>query len=534
MQETQKATFLKNREVIDFFIKKNILIGPDFIDTLDSLNKEELYEYIKNKEKKKTLLVLNKDIKEAIDNNNDLDLDWFEFDKSRALYEKQKNINIYLKFLDFLNSSNHHRELETLSSDIDIQIVKEYHDTPKKRDVQDFIIYFNNRYEAIKKLLRNRPELTNLTSISRVLKKREREQISIIGMVRDIQMTKNKNLSITVEDTTGLVKVLINKNKPELYEEAKNIVLDEVIGVEGVNSEKIIFVNKIVWPDVPINKELKKSAEECYALFLSDLHIGSNYFLYNEFDKFIKWINGKLGNDKQKEVAKKIKYIFIVGDLIDGCGVYPGQESELIIKDIYKQYGECAKQLSKIPKDKKIIICPGNHDAMRIAEPQPPLYKDFAKPLWALPNVIMVSNPAIVNIGKSKNFTGFNVLMYHGYSFDYFVANVDYLRMNGGYDRPELIMKFLLQKRHLAPTHTSTLYLPDINYDPLVIDLVPDFFVTGHIHKSSVINYKGITLICGSCWQAKTSFQEKVGHHPEPSRVPLVNLQTREIKILKF
>jgi DNA polymerase II small subunit len=171
---------------------------------------------------------------------------------------------------------------------------------------------------------------------------------------------------------------------------------------------------------------------------------------------------------------------------------------------------------------------------MRIAEPQPPLYKDFAKPLWALPNVIMVSNPAIVNIGKSKNFTGFNVLMYHGYSFDYFVANVDYLRMNGGYDRPELIMKFLLQKRHLAPTHTSTLYLPDINYDPLVIDLVPDFFVTGHIHKSSVINYKGITLICGSCWQAKTSFQEKVGHHPEPSRVPLVNLQTREIKILKF
>jgi len=41
-------------------------------------------------------------------------------------------------------------------------------------------------------------------------------------------------------------------------------------------------------------------------------------------------------------------------------------------------------------------------------------------------------------------------------------------------------------------------------------------------------------MISGSCWQAKTSFQEKLGHEPEPARVPLVNLKTREIKILKF
>jgi len=95
-------------------------------------------------------------------------------------------------------------------------------------------------------------------------------------------------------------------------------------------------------------------------------------------------------------------------------------------------------------------------------------------------------------------------------------------------------MKFLLQKRHLAPTHKSTLYIPDVNQDPLVISNVPDFFLTGHIHKSSVSNYRNITMICGSCWQSKTSFQEKVGHHPEPCRVPIINLQTREVKILKF
>jgi DNA polymerase II small subunit len=146
----------------------------------------------------------------------------------------------------------------------------------------------------------------------------------------------------------------------------------------------------------------------------------------------------------------------------------------------------------------------------------------------------MVSNPSFINIHSSTDFSGFDILLYHGYSFDYYVANVDGIRQNGGYDRADLIMKFLLKRRHLAPTHTSTLYVPDVNKDPLVINKIPDFFITGHIHKTSVTNYKNTTLICGSCWQSTTSFQEKVGHHPEPCRVPIVNLNTREVKIMRF
>jgi DNA polymerase II small subunit len=151
-----------------------------------------------------------------------------------------------------------------------------------------------------------------------------------------------------------------------------------------------------------------------------------------------------------------------------------------------------------------------------------------------MPNVTMLSNPSYVNIHSSDSFSGFDVLLYHGYSFDYYVANVDMIRNQGGYDRADLIMRFLLKRRHLAPTHKSTLYIPDTQKDPLVIDKIPDFFVTGHIHKCSVSTYRNVTLISGSCWQSKTAFQEKVGHNPEPCRVPLVNLKTRAIKILRF
>src|SRR3989338_9482244 len=124
--------------------------------------------------------------------------------------------------------------------------------------------------------------------------------------------------------------------------------------------------------------------------------------------------------------------------------------------------------------------------------------------------------------------------MYHGYSFDYFIANIDEVRNNGGYDRADLVMKFLLQKRHLAPTHSATLYIPETEFDPAVITMVPDLFCTGHLHKVSASNYRNITLVSSSCWQDTTKFQEKMGHHPEPCRVPIINLQTREVRILKF
>jgi len=151
-----------------------------------------------------------------------------------------------------------------------------------------------------------------------------------------------------------------------------------------------------------------------------------------------------------------------------------------------------------------------------------------------LKNVIHVSNPAYINICEGGGFSGFDILMYHGYSFDHYVANVDSIRLSGGYNRADLIMKFMLKRRHLAPTYTSTLFIPDPKNDRLVIDKVPDFFVTGHIHKTAVSSYKSITLICGSCWQSITSFQKKVGHNPEPARVPVVDLKSRKVTVLNF
>lgn len=522
----------KKKEVVQTLLKEGILLGSDFMDRLKSSAEiERIYQRLQEGVPAESVVFSQET--DSFGAVGDSDINWQELERTKARDERSGSRS-YSKVVEHLSREEEERKAQQKEeTGRRVKVIQSYAGGSKKREVQDFVDYFTRRFRALEGILHQRQGLQNTISIKHILRKKDKEHLALIGMVNKKETTKNGNLMITVEDPTGYIKVLINKNKPDLFRMAKDFVMDEVIGVVGVNGQNIVFANEIYLPDIPHN-ELKKAEDDTYVAFLSDLHVGSNMFLPEDLDKFLKWLNGEIGNEKQREIASKIQYLFIAGDLVDGVGIYPGQEDELTHPDIYAQYEECAKYLKRVPDRITMIICPGNHDAGRLSEPQPVLQREYCKPLFELENAIFVSNPALVNIHASEDFPGFDVLMYHGYSFDYYVAEVNSLRSQGGYDRADLIMRFLLQRRHLAPAHSSTLYIPDTTQDPLVIQTVPDFFISGHIHKSISANYKNTTMICGSCWQAKTAFQEKVGHHPEPSRVPLVNLKTREVKILKF
>lgn len=552
---------MQKRRIIQHFIDRNFLVSEDLLEEVTT--DEGVVRLCKALDEAgaSSLVCLSKDIKERLSGDPARDVNWTDFESTRAVLEITNKAMQYKRSAlpQFAQQVQHQPQttsarrdsptpppgsqgapehLQPISSSGAPQgtvgIITIHEDEAHKREVQDFISFFNHRYKALRNILQTRRELSDVTSINRLATKGPRSFVAVIGIVADKAVTRNENIILTIEDPTGAVKVLAGSGKPDIAAIAKECVLDEVVGIAGTTGDGIIFADSIILPDVPVTKELKKSPDEVYAIFLSDVHVGSNNFLASEFNKFLQWIRGKAGSDAQRETARKVKYVFIVGDLVDGIGIYPGQEKELAINDIYKQYEEFARLISLIPQDKHIIICPGNHDAVRLSEPQPRLDETFAKPLYELKNVMLVSNPAYVNIHKSEGFPGFDVLMYHGYSFDHFVANIDTIRAKGGYDRIDLLMTFLLQRRHLAPTHTSTLYIPDAQKDPLVIDMVPDIFATGHIHKAVMSSYRNITLISGSCWQATTAFQEKVGHKPEPARVPLVDLHTRQMKMMRF
>lgn len=415
-----------------------------------------------------------------------------------------------------------------------IKILKNYTKPPKKYAYDDFVKYFNKRYQAISGILRQRKELENVTSINRIIGKRERESTAIIGIVSEKKEAKTKHTILTVEDPTGRIEVWLSANNREMTDVAREIVLDEVIGIIGQAAGDRMFANSIVFPDIPPTHELKKGAQEKYAIFVGDVHIGAKLFLKDEFEKFLLWLSGKVGTPEQRKISERVAYVIFTGDLVEGVGIYPEQDLDLNIIDIRSQYAEFARYIKMIPSHLQVILISGNHDAGRLQEPQGPIYKDFAQDLYDMPNVHILSNPCSFTIDESPTSPGFDVLLYHGYSIIYYANNVPAIREAGGQKATDAIMKLLLRKRHLAPTHGCNTYVPDPQEDPLVIDRVPDFFVTGHVHRVSFGNYRGVTMINASCWSEVSEEQEKRGLEPQPARLPVVNLRTREIRVMNF
>lgn len=520
------------KNLVEIFLENDFLISPSFLDRLDMgfdldgfLNK--LSEKFRGG---KRPLVLHEDLVNLLFNGSETVADWEAFEKARVLFGKSKDSTSYEKPVSLNNVDAKADYPPKAGDNAPLILSRIYNEKPGEVGVGDFVSYFRTRYNFLSKLLRNRLELRATISIGKL--NNRNGEVAVIGLVNEKKINKNGGIILKLEDPTGYIEVFVNKEK-KCYDIAKDAVLDEVIGVSGTLNSKTIFANGIYFPDTPSTKEIKKADREILAAFISDVHVGSRLFLEENLLKFIGWLNGDLSGEHAK-IAEKVKYLFIIGDLVDGVGVYPEQEKELKIPDIRRQYSYSAQILSKIRKDIKIIICPGQHDALRVSEPQPPFNKEFAIDFYNLPNVYLVSNPAMVNIASSEKFEGFNILLYHGASFHYFISNVDSLRLNNARDNPSIILKFLLQKRHLAPSHGATMYVPNKDNDPLLIDVVPDIFASGDMHRSSTLNYKNIIIINCSCWQSKTDFQEKTGNNPDPCRVPIVNLKTREVKILDF
>ena len=387
-------------------------------------------------------------------------------------------------------------------------------DTSKKSytsgELENLISYFKSRYEKLAKILSKRPELRNYTKIADI--DDSQDTLSLILMIREIRTSKNGHKIVEFEDDTGTISILFSKNNEELFAEAEKLVKDEVIGVIANKSddEGFAFGQQIIDPGVlriP-NKEM-----DFGIVFLSDVHIGSLTFLEDAFQRFIDWINCEYGSEEQRRIAEDVKYLVIGGDIVDGIGVYPNQDKELAIKDITEQYNEAARFLGNIRSDIKIIIAPGNHDASRVAEPQPAVPEEYAKALYELDNVEFISNPGVVSLD------GINVLIYHGRSFDDLVMAVKQFT----HERNDLLMEELLKKRHLAPIYGERTPLASELEDYLVIDELPDIFHTGHVHINTYRKFKGIHLINSGTFQTQTEFQKIYNIEPTPAEVPVIH-----------
>jgi len=398
--------------------------------------------------------------------------------------------------------------------------------TTIKGTVADFKRYFLSRYKQLRTLLLRRGDISHAMAIKDLKKAKpdSKEQVAVIGIITEKRTLKNGGMVIEVEDPTGQLTLSISSKNEELLGKASTLLNDQVVGFFGQLYEDLFLVKDFIFPDVPITSMKKEAPDPVSVCFTSDLHIGSKEFLEDSFNEFIHFLNGWSDDPYQQTLASQVKYLIINGDLVEGIGIYPKQEEDLIITDIYEQYKYAAKLLSRIPKWIHILIVSGNHDACRLALPQPAIGEEYAPDLWAMPNVTMLSNPSTVEL-HGKTF-----LLFHGNSFEDVAAMTPGLSIN----EPNGPMIYTLRFRHLAPTFGRRTSIVPSARDELVIETVPDVYHTGHIHINSHTKYRGVECINSGTFQSQTDFMLSKNIHPTPGRVPILNLQTNKFIELVF
>ena len=369
---------------------------------------------------------------------------------------------------------------------------------------------FASRFKKLKKIISDRPESKMVKTIASVKTTKSNEDLYVCGLVT-ARSSQRKVTNLVLEDPSGLLEGIIFDI--ELQKKADLLLNDQfVLARVGFGKNSGLIIKDLISPDVP-DQASNRSESETFAVFLSDLHIGSKYFMEKEFSEFVLWLSSP------DSVARKVRFVLISGDLVDGVGIYPNQDKELVCKTIEEQLNKVEDLIKKIPDYIKIFIMPGNHDPGRRALAQPAIPKKFNSGLWEKDNVIMVGNPAVISLN------GVKVLMFHGQSIDDIVKTTPGL----SYDSPTNVMKHLLRARHLSPIYGSQTPIAPEADDLMVIEEIPDIFHVGHVHRAQLDMYKGILLVNSGSWQHQTPFQASVGMTPNPGIALMVNLKTFQV-----
>ena len=382
-------------------------------------------------------------------------------------------------------------------------------------DYEDFVAVFRDRYDRLGGKLRSRVNHRPAEALDALP---GGSDAAMVGMVNDIRSTASGHWLIELEDTSGVFPGLVMKDR-DIADLVDELLLDEVIAIEGTLSGDggIVFVDAIHFPDIPRTYKPSTADREVSAVLLSDIHVGSQEFLSDAWSRFTDWLH--------TPKAERIEYIVIAGDMVEGVGVYPGQEDELTVVDIYDQYEQFSERLKEVPGDMEIIMIPGNHDAVRLAEPQPAFDEDLRETMSAH-DATIVSNPSTITI------EGVSILAYHGTSLDEVIAELP--SDLASYDEPHKAMMQLLKKRHVAPQYGGRMRIAPEEQDHLVIEEIPDVFHAGHVHKLGVGAYHSVRVVNSGCWQAQTDFQKSVNLDPDVAVAPILDLDTLDITVHKF
>ncbi|MFH1664439.1 MAG: metallophosphoesterase [archaeon] len=486
----------ERKEVIDFASEKSIILENSAIQLI--IEQEiDFKELIEKAIEENVFVVTRKMVEEKIvQRSTKLPSEKKEETAKKSFSAKAEEIESNYKILEELNVTNQ---------------------SCSEGKIKDFIEFFRDKFNSIELMLKERGLINK--PLKRLKTVSKNNEVDLIVMVAEKWKTKKGHIAFKLEDLEAQCIGIILKDDARLMKLSERILLDNVIGLKAVKgNDEMVIIKDVIFPEIPL-KSFKTGKRDLFMACISDMHVGSKLFLEDSFEKFVSWLKGNTENPKEKEIINKIKYLCVLGDNVDGIGVYPDQFNELSIKDIKKQYKKFTELMLEIPSYIEVFIIPGQHDAVRFSDPQPAIPKEFVEELYGKKNFHFLSSPGWAEI------EGLKTLFYHGPSLHDLYSSVSFL----SYSNPAKAIEELIKKRDLMPVYgLKRPYVPEKN-NYMVLKEIPDIYLGGDLHHTSIGLYRGTRIISCGTFQEKTAFQVQQGHVPTPGVVVLLELKTGNV-----
>jgi DNA polymerase II small subunit len=348
-------------------------------------------------------------------------------------------------------------------------------------DTSGYVDMFRSRIEKMSSIIRSRPDFFQIEKLNTIKTPTSGKKVlaKVVGLVVSKKVSGDYT-SLTLEDDSGYLRLMCTD---EAMRKVEEVLIDEFVLVEVESLPRGYYARNVYHPDLP-ERAKHTSDKKIYAVFVSDLHVGSADFDETAFLKMIDWLNGDFG---ELEIVSRIGYLILNGDLVENPLARDGRLNEMGVGSYYDML---AGYLSKIRRPVKIFIVPGEVDATRMALPQPAIIRKYARRLYEMKDVLMLGNPSMVNLN------GVTVLLYHGQSLDDVFRQLQSTSLS----KPCTGIRALLRARHMAPTYGGLTQLAPEREDLLIVDPVPDIVHCGHVGIPDEDIYRGTLLLSTPSW----------------------------------
>jgi len=384
----------------------------------------------------------------------------------------------------------------------------------------EFQQYFLSRYHSVRRILERRR--LNFIPAAEVYALKDGEEAQLVGMLQSRQ-EYGGGVRLELDDPSGTVTVYASRKNISLYQQASELLNDVVVGVRVRRVGNILSLRDILYPDIEENNQQTYTPINVAVCLISDVHVGSKHFLRDIFEKFLDWLNR--GRDGE---VKKVRYLVINGDLVEGVGVYPGQERDLVYRNVEEQLAEAGRLLGEVPERVEVFFIPGNHEPVRKALPQPPLQERYRVFFSSVSRINFTSNPVSLVVENR------NLLIYHGQGLDEVIQSMPDVSYSNLRTTASKVITSLLRFRHLAPVYGGNTQLLPTHEDRLVVSEKPYLLHTGHIHVTVNTVYHGVKVVNTGAWQDQTDYQKAAGLEPVVGYAALLDLGNNSVAMKYF